>query len=99
MKLCFDFGPDETAPLLGDVVILTLMTSDGRLTLASEADVRLALMAELKASLSARYSEECRAGTWVGERAADAWLESTIVSAVRVLFSGPIESRKASGLP
>ena len=78
VKLCFDFGPDETAPLLGDVVILTLMTSDWRLTLASEADVRLALMAELKASLSARYSEECRAGTWVGERAADAWLESCL---------------------
>ena len=32
------------------IFILTLMTSDWRLTLASEADVRLALMAELKAS-------------------------------------------------
>lgn len=44
----------------------------------SEADVRLALMAELKASLSARYSEECRAGTWMEERAVDSWLESCL---------------------
>ena len=77
MKLCIDCGPDETAPLLGDVVILTAMTSDWRLTLASEASIRQALMDDLEERLSARYPEECRAGRR-GEGGRDAWLESCL---------------------
>ncbi len=75
VKLCIDCGPDETAPLLGDVVILTAMTSDWRLTNASEASIRQSLMGDLEERLSARYSEECRAGRRE-EGGRDAWLES-----------------------
>ena len=64
VELCFERGASETAPLLGDVVLLTEMTEDFRALGHREAVVRELLVSTLRAHLlQPRTWKEPR---WIG---------------------------------